>query len=196
MRTLIKHRVGGLIPFAVVVVAASAFGQSPGGPVPNTGMEVIEFPWQTLTFAPTRADMTVSQVVFTVYASDPAAVLVNGARSNANFMYIDLKRVTTNQFELPPLKIEFPTNAPATLLCLSVKVWFAEVSNQYDSHFYQNLDDRYALVAWCNSSPGEPPVRARFKQNRVATLAEFKEALRRPFALKLKATPLRKEWAP
>jgi hypothetical protein len=178
--------------FATLALISGAFAQSP----PTAAVEIIEFPRQTLTFAPTRADMTVSQAVFTVYASQVEAVRINGARSNANFMYIDLKRVATNQFELPPLKIEFSTNAPNSNLCLSVKVWFSEVSNQYDSLFYRNLDDRYALVAWCAGSSLDSAARARYKQNRVATLKEFQETLSKPFVLRLKPTPLRKEWAP
>ena len=112
------------------------------------------------------------------------------------WLYISLTQLSTNQFELAPLRIEFPTNEHGGLLCLSVKAWFNEVSNQYDSMYYQNLDDRYALVSYCTSAPEASGVQSRFKQNRVATVDEFKQALRKPFALKLKPTPLRKEWAP
>jgi hypothetical protein len=34
------------------------------------------------------------------------------------------------------------------------------------------------------------------KQNRVASVNEFKQALAKPFDIQLKPTPLRKEWAP
>jgi hypothetical protein len=159
-------------------------------------VSVVEFSRQTLVFAPTRDDMTVSQVVFNVFASDPNALRVNGTRSNSTFSHIDLKPVAKNQFELPSLKIEFDTNAPGALLCLSVKVWFSEVSNQYDSLFYKNTDDRYALVAWCSSSPDSSPARSRFKQNRVATEKEFKEALSKPFVINLNQRALKKEWRP
>jgi hypothetical protein len=163
---------------------------------PASKVTVIELARQTLVFAPTRDDMTVSQVVFNVFASDPNALRVNGARSNSTFSYIDLKPVAKNQFELPSLKIEFDTNAPGALLCLSVKVWFSEVSNQYDSLFYKNTDDRYALVTWCSSSPDSSSARSRFRQNRLAKEKEFKEALSKPFIINLNQRPLRREWRP
>ena len=112
------------------------------------------------------------------------------------WLYISLARLATNQFELAPLRIEFPSNEHSGLLCLPVRGWFNEVSNQYDSMYYQNLDDRYALVSYCTSAPEASDARSRFKQNRVATVDEFKQSLGKPFVLKLKPTPLRKEWAP
>jgi hypothetical protein len=194
-----KHRQMTVLVLGTVVLAAAltqkSLAQTEAG-APTTKASVIEFQRQTLVFAPTRDDMTVSQVVFSVFASHPGMVRVNGAKSNSTFMYIDLKRVAKNQFELPPLKIEFSTNEPGGLLCVSIKVWFSEVSNQYDSMFYQNLDDRYALVAWCTGPTESSEARSRFKQNRVATVKEFKETLSKPFVIKLKPTSLRREWAP
>ncbi len=186
-------------------------------------MEVIEFSRQTLVFKPTRDDMTVGRVVFSVYCAKPGEVRLNGVKPDpawrdihlsrtgeivvdersrvapadgVAWLYISLTRLATNQFELPPLKIEFPTNEHSGLLCMSVKVWFNEVSNQYDSMFYQKTDDRYALVSYCTESPDSSGAMSRFKQNRAATVNEFKQALAKPFVLKLNQRPLRKEWAP
>jgi hypothetical protein len=187
-------------------------------------LAALEFPRTALSFKPTRNDMTVGRVVFSVYCSQPAEVRVNGIKpdpawreihltqtgeivvdernrvvptESGAWLYIALPQLSTNRFELGPLKIEFPTNESSGLLCLSVKVWFNEVSNQYDSHYYQNLDDRYALVSYCTSAPDTSSgAGSRFKQNRVATVDEFKEAFAKPFNIKLKPIPLRKEWAP
>lgn len=84
------------------------------------------------------------------------------------------------------MTLEFPTNAPGGQLCLSVKVWFNEVSNQYDSMYYQNLDDRYALVPFCTRAPESSGGRSRLNHNRVATVDEFKQALGKPFVLERK----------
>ncbi len=77
-------------------------------------------------------------------------------------------------------------------LCMSVKVWFNEVTNQYDSPFYENVPDRYALVSYCTKDI--PEARARHRQNRVATLEEFKGRLNQSFVLKLKED--RVPWRP
>jgi hypothetical protein len=62
--------------------------------------------------------------------------------------------------------------------------------------YYQNLDDRYALLSYCTRAPEASGVQSRFKQNRVATVDEFKQALGKPFVIKLNQRALRKEWAP
>jgi hypothetical protein len=96
-----------------------------------------------------------------------------------------LRQVAQNEFELPALKIEYSDNEPGAFLCMSVKAWFNEVSNFGDAMLYENLPDRYALLAWCSS----PEQRHRFDENRVATLSEFKEMLSKPFAIRLNHKP-------
>jgi len=180
--------------------------------------EVIEFSRQTLTFKPTRDDFTVGSVIVNFYCSNPEAVRVNGVKpdptwrdvrltpagivvdrssrvvfdAGAAWMQIFLTQVASNQFELPPLKIESSGDEDRGYLCMSIKAWFNEVGNEGDGLFYQNVDDRYALVSYSTfaSSDLPPAVRHRFSQNRVATLAEFKSAISRPFAIRLNQRPL------
>jgi hypothetical protein len=192
----IRHTFLLLVPGLAFV--SFAYGQGPGlqarDTEPREFISVIEFPRQTIVFAPTRSDMTVGRVTFAVFFPNREAIRLNGAKPDSTFTYVDLKQLATNRFELAPLKIEFSTNGQSGPLCMSIKAWFNEVSNQYDSLFYQNLDDRYALVSYCTSSPASSEARSRFKQNRVATVKEFKEILAKPMVMRLKQTPLRKEW--
>lgn len=188
----------------------------------KSSMEVIDFSRRTLAFKPTRDDFTVGRVVFSLYCSNPKNVRVNGVgldpawreihlsekgivvdsrssvvpEDNQAWVVIDLAPVAKNQFELAPLKIEFPKGEAGPLLCMSVKAWFNEVTNQYDSMYYQNLDDRYALVSYRSREADYPsPVKARFSQNRVATVREFKQALSKPFAIRLNQRPLQEDGA-
>ena len=180
---------------------------------------MVEVPRHTLVFKPTRDNITVGSVVLSIYCSNPEEVRVNGvtldpawrevrltqagkivvdrsssAVPDARVAWADiyLEQVATNQFSLPPLKIESSANEPGGQLCMSVKASFNEVTNQYDSMYYENPDDRYALVAWCKSPP-EPlsPVGARFTQNRVATAEEFRATLSKPLVIRLNQRPLR-----
>jgi hypothetical protein len=158
-------------------------------------------------------------VVFSVYCSHPDEVRINSvrpdpawsdvhladtdivvdrrntARTTHAWLYIDLPETGKNQFALAPLKIEVTRSDPRGMVCTSVKVWFKEVTNQYDSMFYEKTDDRYALVSFCTRPPEESEVRSRFKQNRVATAAEFKNALSNPFVIRLNQRALREEWS-
>jgi hypothetical protein len=216
--------VTGLLALAAIACAQSALQQSSdAAPEQKDSPSVIEFSRQTLDFKPTRDDMTVGRVVISVFCAKPGEVRVNGVKPDpawrdihltsggeivvdersrtapadgAAWIYISLRQLSTNQFEMPPLKLEFPTNDNNGLFCISIKVWFNEVSNQYDSLFYQKTDDRYALASYCTSSPDSSAARSRFKQNRVATVREFTELFSKPFVIRLKQTPLRKEWAP
>jgi hypothetical protein len=160
----------------------------------------------------------VGRAVLSVYCSNPQEVRVNGvaldpawrearltqagrivvdrssgAVPDAGVAWTDiyLEQVATNRFSLPPLKIESSAEEPGGQLCMSVKTWFNEVTNQYDSMYYENLDDRYALVAWCRNTPeASSPVEARFGQNRAATVEEFKAALSKPLVIRLNRRPL------
>src|SRR6185503_3484033 len=74
-----------------------------------------------------------------------------------------------------------------------------EVTNYNDSQLYQHehRDDRYALVSWCTNPPEsmkDTSYKARFGQNRVQALGEFRERLAKPFPLRLNQTPLRADW--
>ena len=158
---------------------------------------VIKIPGQTLLFQPTREDFTVGQVVFSVFSANPESIQVNGSGPDANsvvsdppqaFIYTYLEQVSENRFELPAMTIEF---GKADHVCMSVKAWFSEVPNEHDSQYYQDIDDRYALVSYCTSPPVDSALgKARFSQNRVATVGEFKAALSRPFVIELNQRPL------
>ena len=161
--------------------------------------EAIELPRQTLVFKPTRDDITVGCVVFSLYHSnmgeaiDLEAIRVNGVKPEVPVLY--LKHVGKNQFELPALKIEFSTEELGGPLYMTVKAWFNEVSNIYDSTYYENVPDRYAVLSYCTNEDEDPSkVNARMGANRVATTKEFKEALARPFVIRLNQRPIRKEW--
>jgi hypothetical protein len=182
---------------------------------------IIDIPRQTLIFKPSRQDMTVGQAVFPLYCSRPDAVRVNGVRpepawmnvrltetgeiivierttaaTDAVFLHIDLREVAANEFELGPLKIELSDEPADALLCMSVKVWFHQVTNQYDGLFYRNVDDRYTLVSFCTRPPDASPVKSRFRQNRVETVAAFQDVLAKPMAIELNDRALRAEWSP
>lgn len=153
--------------------------------------EVIAIDSRVLTFAPSRDDMTVGKAVVSIHAPRPEEVRLGGKPLPEAWHVIELERVGPNRFALPPLRLEVPAGYEG-LLCLSVKVWFAEVDNRADSLFYEKTDDRYALVAWSNRADGPAweRAKARFAQNRVATLDELKERLARPFPIALNRRPL------
>ena len=174
---------------------AGPLATQPAGPLVER--PVVELSRQTLNFAPTRDDLTVGCAVVTVGSSHP--VRVNGVEVD-RWESIYLKQVGKNQFELPALRIEFapaPPGGPDAIGCLSVKVWFNEVTNYSDSLLYERGDDRYALLSWCTSPPEsfrDTSYKARFRQNRVKTLGEFREKLAQPLPLRMKQTPLRADW--
>lgn len=153
--------------------------------------DAIRFERRTLEFRPSRDDFTVASAVFSIYCSSPDEVRIDGARPDSSWRSIDLVRVGENRFELPPLEIELPAENPG-LLCMSVKVWFHQVPNEYDSLFYEKTDDRYALASYCTSAEGPDwaQARPRFQQNRVESLEEFREALSKPFEIRLNQRPL------
>jgi hypothetical protein len=155
---------------------------------------VIELGRQTLNFTPTRDDLTVGCVLLPVVSSH--RVRVNGVEAE-RWNYIYLKQVGKNQFELPALRIEFAPDGPDTIGCLSVKVWFNEVTYWADSDLYEHRDDRYALLSWCTNPPElmkDTSYKSRFAENRVQTLDEFKQRLAKPFPLRMKPTPLQAAW--
>jgi hypothetical protein len=166
-----------------------------------------------LSFKPTRDDMTVRDVIFNLYCSNPDAVRVNEVRPDPTWrqshltpagelvvdergiardrlggawMFIHLTPVSTNQFALGPLKIEFSRDKPGDYVCMSLKLWFNEVGNDHDGQYYQHQADRFDLVSY-RTTQVEPPneVNWQFRENRVATVDEFKEIVSRPFVIRL-----------
>jgi hypothetical protein len=175
-------------------VALPALADPPAAP-----MQVIKLPRQKLVFKPTRDDITVGCVVLSLYSSDlrrPVnlnAIRVNGTPPKSTRLY--LKQVGKNRFELPTLKIVVSSKVLGGPLYISLKAWFNEITNQYDSPFYVHVPDRYALLSYCTNEKDDPSkVNARLGANRVATLKEFQERLGRPFVIRLKQRPLRNEW--
>ena len=153
---------------------------------------------QTLTFKPSRDDITVGCAVLSLYQADMGKALnldgvrVNGVKPKSFRLY--LKQVSKNQFELPALKIEFATNQIGGPLYLGLKVWFNELTNQEDSPYYasEHVPDRYALLSYCTNEDDDPSkVNARLGANRARTLKEFRERLAEPFVIRLNQRPLR-----
>jgi hypothetical protein len=201
MRTLSIRRQAGYIAI-LVALAGGALGYAaepkrtatqPSVQIKPAG-RVVDLGRQTLTFTPTRDDLTVGCAEVAVVSSHP--VRVNGVEAK-EWNYIYLKQMGRNQFELPALRIEFARDGPETIGCLSVKILLNEVTAQADSDLYEHRDDRYALLSWCTNPPElmkDTPYKARFGQNRVQTLDEFKEKLAKPFPLRMKQTPLKADW--
>ncbi|MHC4098869.1 MAG: hypothetical protein ACYSU3_22780 [Planctomycetota bacterium] len=197
-------------------------------------LERIEIDAHVLKFIPTRDDFTVGRAVFTFHCAREATYSeyennvygnrkvekccgykVNDDEPENQLKYVYLKQVAKNQFELAPLEVEFSKERSGHLCMsvkvwfnevtnmsdsmyyenlddMSVKVWFNEVTNMSDSMYYENLDDRYSLVSFCTSYEDFDWIntKPRFGQNRVATLEQFKEALSKPFVIKLNQQPL------
>lgn len=180
------------LPCAVALLAclaASASSAAAQEPAHADGVIAIES--RTLTFAPSRDDLTVGTVWFNVYCSRPAEVRINGVAPADAWHHIVLTEVAKNRFTLPAVTIELP-RGHAGLVCLSVKAWFVEVGNEYDALFYEDPDDRYALVSFATrvEGPDWERARPRFSQNRVGTLRELNDALDRPFPIALNQRPL------
>jgi hypothetical protein len=132
-------------------------------------------------------------VIFSLYHSNLGdAIRVNGVKPETA---IYLKQLGKNRFELPALKIEFSSKELGGPVYMTIKAWFNELTNEYDSRFYENLPDRYALLSYCTKEDDDPSkVNARQGANRVATMKEFKETLARPFVIRLNQRPFREEW--
>lgn len=191
----------GAIALIATVFAHQSLGQAPEAKTPTEKLltEIVELPRQTLTFKPTRDDITVGCVILSLHQSNLGkatplgAIRINGVQPKTPVLH--LKRVEKNQFELPTLKIEFSSNELGGPLYLTVKVWFNELTNQYDSPFYEHVPDRYALLSYCTKEDDDPSkVNARLGANRVALLKDFRERLSEPFVIKLNQRPLREEW--
>ncbi len=199
------QHVSALVLCAIAMIAIAwpqqSFAQAPVADTPAEVKfsEVIELPRQTLTFKPTRDDITVGCVIFSLHHSNSRkaipleAIRVNGAQPKTPVLY--LKQVEKDRFELPAVKIEFSSKVLGGPLYLTAKVWFNELTNQYDSPFYENVADRYALVSYCTNEDEDPSkVNGRLGANRVTSLKEFRDRLGKPFVISLNERPLREEW--
>ena len=164
----------------------------PGDPT-QPAARVIDLGPQTLVFTPTRDDLTVRCVTLAVLSSHP--VRINGVQAPP-YNYLYLEQVGKNQFRLPALRIEFAPDGPETIGGLALKVWFNEVTNQFDSDLYENRDDRYALLSWFTNPPEllKDTSFMRSAHNRVQTPGEFRQRLTQPFPLRMKRTPLGADW--
>lgn len=176
--------------FALLALAAAhSDSRAQGTPPSAPPAGVIAIASRTLTFVPTRDDISVGVAILSVYCGDPARVRIDGRAPEAAWTTIELARVERDRFALPTLQVVHP---PDVLVCLSIKVWFAEVGNQHDALLYEDLDDRYALVSFATRTDGPDWERARprFTQNRAPTLAAFDDALSRPLPIRLNQRPL------
>ena len=195
------HR-SSVTAFAVLALIAAGCAHKPVRTTPEANLsgvkQVIEFRRQTLALKPTRDDITVGCVIFSMYQSDMGkalpldAIRVNGRQPKIETLY--LKQVGKNRFEFPAMKIEFSTNELGSPLYVALKAWFNELTNQEDSPYYDEkyLEDRYALLSYCTDENDDPSkVNARLGANRRKTLKEFQKALGRPFVIRLNQRPLR-----
>jgi hypothetical protein len=192
-----RHHPAALLPLLAVGIIAigCAAGESPQAVDRKNPSHAIELPRQTLTFHPTRDDLSVGCVLLSMVGTQPARV--NGVENGSRYAYLCLRQVAKNQFELPAMKIEYSLDGPEPIFCMSVKVWFNEVTNQHDSDLYVNRDDRYSLVSWCTSPPelsSDTSYKARFGENRVQTFDEFKARLAEPFVLRMNQREIKPEF--
>lgn len=167
-------------------------------PVPKRLTEVLELPQQVLKFKPSRDDISVGHAIFSfkhtlLKETNLDAIEINGMRPDTDVLH--LKQLRKNEFELPAMKIEFSSQELGGPLYLSIKVYFNELTNQYDSQFYENVPDRYAIISYCTKEDEVPSeVNARLGANRAVTFRAFTEALAKPLTIKLNQQSLLAEW--
>src|SRR4051794_28622908 len=65
----------------------------------------VDLPRRTLIFKPTRDDLTVGCVVFSLVGTQPPRV--NGVDLKSPYTYVFLKQLAKNEFELPAMKIKY-----------------------------------------------------------------------------------------
>jgi hypothetical protein len=142
-----------------------------------------------LQFQPTRGDVTVGTAILSVYcACDDAQV--NGGDFDMEWYTTEPHAVSVNMFEMDRHEIVV-SRTNDRLLCLSMKVFFNEISFQYDALYYENVEDRYSLLSYCTGDRVVPwNVDTRFGMNRVETFEEFDAALSQPFTILLNDRPL------
>src|SRR5262249_9896487 len=147
----------------------------------------ISFERQVLEFAPTRPDLTVGIVWFTVFTPDKDWTVKLTEPDPDNFddrgdlKYLELKQAGKNRFELPALTIQ-PESQKSGAVCMSITIWFNELPNER-LFFFVHLEDRYAQLSYCTRDV--PQAQHHFSQNRVASLEEFRDRLKQPIVLNL-----------
>jgi hypothetical protein len=161
-------------------------------PAPHT----LDLPREIVTLQPSRDDLTVGAAILLLYTSHPQNISIETAQpmhGDINFIY--LKQIGKNQFELPAITLDLPQNDPKAFLCLSLKLYFNEITNMYDSDIYEKRDDRYSMISYVQGTPEPVPVgRFSFTQNKVPSLADFESFLSKPIPVRLKSIPLKPEW--
>jgi hypothetical protein len=171
----------GAVASFLILAATHGFAADESAP------RSVSFERQVLEFAPTRPDLTVGIVWFTVLTPDKDWIVKLDKAEKDNFddrgdtKYLELKQVGKNRFELPALTID-PAGEKSGAVCMSVKIWFNEIPNER-LFFFVKLEDRYSQLSYCTRDV--PEARHHFSQNRVATLDEFRECLKKPFVLNL-----------
>ncbi len=170
-------------PIAALLILAATHQVAAEEPAPRS----ITFKRQVLEFAPTRPDLTVGIVWFTVLTPDKDWTVKldesekDNLKDQGDLKLLDLKQVGKNRFELPALSLE-RTGEKDGAVCMSVKIWFNELPNER-LFFFKKIEDRYSQLSYC--SRDVPEAEHHFSQNRVATLEEFREHLKQPFVLNL-----------
>jgi hypothetical protein len=183
-------RLKRLFTAALVLTLSSQASAAESPPQP------IAFERQAIEFSPTRPDLTVGIAWFTVLTpgKDWTVNVKNLDKEDfddrGDQKYLELKQVGKNRFELPALTIE-PASEKSGAVCMSVKIWFNEIPNER-LFFFVKLEDRYAQLSYCTRDV--PEAEHHFSQNRVATLEEFRERLKKPIVLNL--TNDRVAWRP
>lgn len=150
------------------------------------GEHVLVLEARTLSFVPSRSDFTVRTALLSFFAAPPEDVTRDGVPLTERWNYLELPAVGPNQFALASSSLSWVVDRNP-LVCVSIKVWFAEVGNQYDGLYYIDVEDRYALVSYCTRDRGADWAQAepRFSQNRVASVDALLDVLRAPLAIEL-----------
>lgn len=140
-----------------------------------------------LEFQPTRPDLNVGIVWFTMLTPDNDWTLTFDPSQEDNYKdqgtlkLLDLKEVGRNRFEFPGLTVDRHGEKNGAV-CMSIKIWFKELPNERIFYF-EKIEDRCSQLSYV--SRDVPEAQHHFSQNRVATLDEFKDSLKKPLVLKL-----------
>lgn len=186
----------GVVVWLAAFASAGGSAAADDGPAAPSGAsaaqpEAIVLEEQILELRTTRDDITVGRAVIAVYCAEPTALRIQESVPTSTWTLLALEPAGPHQFRLPVIRVERTSDAAGPVY-LSLKAWFAEVSNQDDALYYAHLDDRYALVSFCSGSEDatDGTAKARFRQNRLPTLNALCERLREPFVIRLNDRPL------
>ena len=176
-----------LITAAAIVVLGCALQALAVEPDEAAAPSQIKLDSCVLEFQPTRPDLTVGIVWFTMLTPDNDWALIFDPSQKDNYKdqgtlkVLDLKEVGKNRFEFPDLTLERHGDKNGAV-CMSIKIWFKELPNERVFYF-EKIEDRYSQLSYC--SRDVPEAQHHFSQNRVATLEEFKDSLKKPLVLRL-----------